>query len=190
MLSMAAEGWMESIVNSLRTQAATWFVGFVIAMLTLFSSQITEYVKFALNSADLRSKYYEELAVDLSEYAFEAELTVEFIANGWTTETALVPLIKEYNDSITKLRKKEYVYLSWTARFWGRQLAEDVTGVYERVKLFDKAIHALNDEFEAVNITKSKPKIDPARAQQELTSLRPALQNLQTVSKAFLIKLR
>ena len=35
------------------------------------------------------------------------------------------------------------------------------------------------DEFEAVNITKSKPTVDSERAKQALTRLHPALQKLQ-----------
>ena len=103
----AATGWTKSVADSLKSQTGAWFVGFVISVLALFSLRITEDIKFALNSADLRTKNYEELASNLSEYNFEAELFVEFIANGWTDAVAMTPLVNEYNNSIDTLRKKE-----------------------------------------------------------------------------------
>jgi hypothetical protein len=52
----AATGWIKSVADSLKSQTGTWFAGFVISVLALFSSRITEDIKFALNSADLRTK--------------------------------------------------------------------------------------------------------------------------------------
>ena len=178
------------MVDLLKAQAGAWFVGFVISVLAIFSSKITEYIKFALNSADLRSKYYEELAVNLSDYNFEAELTVEFLDKGWTTAATMSPLMNQYNDSITELRKKEYVYLSWMNRYWGKAKVSELEGAYAAAKTFDTAIHSLNDEFEAVNITKSKQKVDPEKAKQAMTQLRPALANLQERSKKLLMDLQ
>jgi hypothetical protein len=57
--------WWNGIISSLKSQTATWLVALLIALLSIFSSQITERVKLALNRADLTSKYYEELASDL-----------------------------------------------------------------------------------------------------------------------------
>jgi hypothetical protein len=187
---MPETSWLKPIFDSFKTQTATWLVTFLIALLTLFSSKITESVKFALNRADLRSKYYEEIAMDLSEFIFQAELTVEFVHNGWTTPHALVPLVKDYNDSITKFRKKEFVYTSWVGHYWGEDKATKFATVAEAVKEFDKAIHSLNDELEAVNIKKSKPKMDPEKAKQAVGRMRPALEKLQTLSKEFIIGLR
>jgi len=103
---MDAAAWWQSFIDSIKSQTATWLVGFLIARLTLFSTKITENIKLALNRADLVSKYYEELAVNLSEYRFQAELAVEFVERGWTTAYTLETLFKEYNEAITKLRQK------------------------------------------------------------------------------------
>jgi hypothetical protein len=187
---MQATSQKSSVADLFRTQAATWFVGVVISVLAIFSSKITEYVKVALNSADFRSKYYEELAVNLSEFNFDAELAVEFLDNNWTTTEALTPVIKEYNDSITNLRKKEYVYLSWIGRYWGKSKMNELSATYDAVKAIDTAFHSLNDEFEAVNITKSKPTMDRERTKQALTRLHPALQKLQESSKTLLTDLQ
>jgi len=110
--SQPTPSWIKSIGDSLKAQAATWFAGFVISILAVFSSTITEYIKTALNNADLRTKYYEEFATNLSEFVFDAEVIVEFIDKGWTDAKAMTPLVKKYNKSIDNVRKKEYVYLS------------------------------------------------------------------------------
>lgn len=186
----AATGWTKSVADSLKSQTGAWFVGFVISVLALFSLRITEDIKFALNSADLRTKNYEELASNLSEYNFEAELFVEFIANGWTDAVAMTPLVNEYNNSIDTLRKKEYVYLSWINRYWGKSKMTDIEGTYAAVKAFDAATYTLNDELGEVNIAKTKQKMDPAKVSKALERLRPALVILQEQSKKLLMELQ
>jgi hypothetical protein len=181
---------MRSLGDLFKAQTRIWIVGFFISVLAVFSSNITEKLKLALNSADLRSKSYEELAVSLSEFNFEAELIVEYIGNGWTDETVMTPIIKDYNDAVTKLRGKEYVYLSWVKRYWGQSKLDDLEATYASVKTFDTAIHGLNDEFEAVNVAKSKKKVDQNKAEQALVRLRPALGSLQEQSKKLLIELQ
>jgi hypothetical protein len=47
----------------------------------------------------------------------------------------------------------------------------------------------MSDEFEAVNMKKSKPKVEPEKAKQALGRMRPALEKLQTLSKEFIIGL-
>lgn len=177
------------IISSLRTQAITWLVGFLIAILTIFSSKITESIKFAINSADHNSKNYEELAVDLSDFVFRAELIAELVGNGWTTSEALIPAINEYNASVVVLRKKEFVYLSWIKRNWRKDIVDEGIKVFDAVKAFDKAIHSLNDEFEAVNIKKTKSKVDTEKAIQAERTFRPALKHLQQESSHFLSRL-
>jgi hypothetical protein len=179
---MTAAAWWQAFIDSIKSQTATWLVGFVIALLTLFSAKITENIRLALNHADLVSKYYEELAENLSEYRFQAELTVEFVERGWTTAYTLETLIKEYNESVTKLRKKEWVYQSWIRRYWGERPAIAFDQCMDAVKAFDSEVHHLNDEIEAVVITKKKEKFDPGIADAALTRLKPALAALQKCS--------
>ena len=45
-----------------------WLAATIVALLTVFSDKILERIRFSLNRADLRVKYFEELAVDLSTY--------------------------------------------------------------------------------------------------------------------------
>lgn len=82
-----------SIGGSIKEQTVVWLVGFLIGILTHFSSKITESIRVAINSADLGSQNYEQLAMDLSEFIFQAELIEEFINKGWTTKKSLEPLI-------------------------------------------------------------------------------------------------
>ena len=115
---MQAKTWWDTLRGSLKAQTGAWLVTFVLAIMSIFSVKITENLKLAVNRADVASEYYEELASDLSEYRFEAELFVEAIDHGWTKADLIEPLVKDYNGSITKLRKKEWVYQSWMRRFW------------------------------------------------------------------------
>lgn len=185
-----SQSWYEPILKSFEDQAATWFIGALIALLTAFSSRIVESVKFALNRADLRAKNYEELSIDLSEFVFSAELNHEFLANDWTTRETLTGLIKEYNDSITKIRKKEYVYSAWIEKYWGKKYLRDFSTVMGLIKAFDKIIHSLNDEFESVNIKKTKEKVDHKRAQEVVAQMGPKLDELKAKTHALLTKLR
>ena len=172
--------WGSGLGSSLRTQTATWFVGAVIALLSVFSSHLTEGVKASINRADLRTKSYEELSKDLSEYVFVSELCQEYIEHGWTSRDDMVPLIKEYNDAITKLRKNEFVYLSWLSRYWGKAEVEVLSKVMATARKFDQQVHALNDEFEAVNVKKSKETIDKETGKRASEDMRPTLDALRT----------
>jgi hypothetical protein len=171
---------------SLRTQTATWFVGVVIAVLSVFSSHLTESIRFSINRADLRSKSYEELSRDLSEYVYASKLCQENIERNLTTRDAMLPLIVEYNDAITKLNKNEFVYRSWLSRYWGREDAARFSDVMATARSVDRTFHSLNDEFEAVIINKSKPKVDDERAKKAATEMRPKLDALETQVRALL----
>lgn len=181
--------WFDTIKESLKSQGATWFVGLIIAIVTLFSSQLIESIKFALNRADLRTRQYEELATEVSQYIFAAELTVEFIENDWTTKKSMDERITEYNQSITTLRKKEFVYLAWVRKYWSREEENQYEKFMQSLRAFDSAIHSLNDEIEAVSITESKKKIDRKRAEEALKVMKPAVENMRENGKLFLTSL-
>lgn len=53
--------WESGLGSSVRTQTATWFIGVVIAVLSAFSSHLTEKIKFSINRADSRVKSYSQL---------------------------------------------------------------------------------------------------------------------------------
>jgi hypothetical protein len=182
-------GWINGMLTSLKTQTATWFVGTLIAIMGLFSSQLTESIKFALNRADLRTKQYEDLATEVSQYIFSAELNTEFIENDWTTRETMTGLLTEYNESITTLRKKEFVYLAWIQKYWGIGLAGRFETFMIAVRKFDAAMHLLNNEFEAVNISKTKDKVDKKLAEEALKTLKPAVDSLRSEGRQLLVSL-
>jgi hypothetical protein len=186
---MAATTWRDTMIESFKSQTATWSVGLLIAILSIFSAEITENVKLALNRADLASKYYEELASDLSEYRFQAELVVEYVERGWTKADSLKSLDTDYNESITKLRKKEWVYQSWMRRYWGEQQASAFAQCMDAVKAFDREVHNLNDEIDAV-INKKKEKFDKNAAAAAVDRLKPALTTLLDSSENLNEKLK
>jgi len=181
--------WLQGLAISLKTQTATWLVAFLIGILSLFSGDITESVKFGLNRADLRTKQYEELATEISQYIFSAELNTEFIERNWTTKKTLTDLANEYNTSITSLRKKEFVYAAWIKKYWGKEQSTKFDAFMESVREFDKAIHSLNDEFEKVNITGKQQKVDPQRAKEALKLLQPAATKLRERGHSLLVSL-
>jgi len=191
---MASDGtpnptWLQGLGTSLKTQTATWLVAFLIGIFGFFSGRITESVKFALNRADLRTKQYEELAIEISQYIFSAELNTEFIENNRTTKTTLTELVTEYNTSITTLRKKEFVYVAWIQKYRGKKESTKFDDFMITVREFDKAIHSLNDEFEKVNITGEADKVDPERAKEALKLLQPPAKKLREQGRAFLVSL-
>lgn len=187
-LAMTENGLYSMIIASLKTQTATWAGVLLFGILSVFSTRIAESVKLALNRADLRTNQFEELASNVSQYIFIAELNTEFIEHDWTTKQTMTELVKEYNDSITALRKKEFVYLSWIQKYWGKNEAAQFESFMKSVLEFDLAIHSINDELEAVNIIGSKPKIDRKRAEEALKVMKPAIENMRNQGRQFLMK--
>lgn len=185
---MQTTTWWGTLLGSLKEQTTAWLVGAIFALLSIFSSQITEHVRLALNRADLASKYYEELASDMSEYRFDAELIVEAIERGWTKAGLIQPLAKDYNESITKLRKKEWVYQSWMRRFWGEPQIKAFARCMDAVKAFDREAHNLNDEI-ATLVDQKKESLDKGKADLALERLKPALKALLESSDYLNVKL-
>lgn len=178
--------WRQGLVASLKTQMATWIVAFLLGILTLFSGQITESVKFALNRADMRTKQYEELAVEVSDYIFAAELNAEFIENGWTSKETMKELVTKYNASIMSLRKKEFVYAAWVKKYWGSNQSAKYDAFMKAVLEYDKALHSLNDELERLEAGGKDTRINPERAKKALEQLKPAATRLRTDGRALL----
>ncbi|MBB6187003.1 hypothetical protein [Rhodanobacter sp. MP7CTX1] len=96
----------------------TWLVLAVVALLSVFSDKLIGRIRFALNRADLRSKYYEELALDLSTFLFYVDLYHLRLVRGETSSTDMPDIGGEVNGSYVTLKTKEYVYRSWVRRYW------------------------------------------------------------------------
>lgn len=179
--------WSTGLGASLRNQAATWFVGTVIALLSVFSSNLTEGIKDSIHRSDLRAKSYEEMAQDLSAYVFASELWWEYIDHGWTSREAITPLMTKYNESITTVRKKEFVYLSWLSRSWGKADVKMFADVMVTLRALDHTIQTLNDEVIAVAFKGSKETIDRDKGKAASLAMRPILDTLRGQVQALLV---
>lgn len=134
-------------MSFLTDHLATWLVTSTIALLTIFSDKIVERIRLAINKADLRVKYYEELAMDLSSYIFWSEVYLERFEKGWTEDSEdLSSVAGELNEATVTLRKKEYVYKSWVKKYWRSSQKDDFNIIFDSIKKVDIASHAFNDK--------------------------------------------
>ncbi len=180
--------WMQGLASSLKTQTATWLVAFLLGILGLFSGQITESVKFALNRADLRTTQYDELATEISQYIFSAELNTELIGSSSTTKDTLKKVVGEYNTYILTLRKKEFVYAAWIQKYWGDSQELKFKVLMQSIRQFDNALHSINDELGKI-ANRKKETIDPERAKEAMVLMQPAVKKLREDGYALLISL-
>lgn len=151
---------LATLLETIQKDATTWFVGALISILAVFSGFITERIKFAINKANLRSQYFEQIALSLSAFIFHAELIQEFQTERWTDSELYKQIVTDYNKLITEIRSKNYIFSSWIATYWQPSRTQLLEDVFEAVKAVDKNVHSFNDG----NRT-------PEKIQQLLTSL-------------------
>lgn len=137
--------WLTHLSNSFADQAGAWFIGTILALLGVFSGRLVETIKFALNRADLRTKYYEEMAIDISHYVFLAELYTKYSLSKWADKEWKGGLASEYDELMNNIRQKEYVYLSWLHRYWGEKKAHTFVLTMDKIKAVDEAIIRFNE---------------------------------------------
>ena len=133
-------------MDIISNNVGTWLAAVIVALLTIFSDKILGRIRFSLNRADLRVKYFEQLATDLSTYVFWVEVYHERFQRHWTDDLEdLEQIAGELNTAMTNLRKNEYVYLSWVHKYWGKNAAARFSDVMVSVKSVDIHTHAFND---------------------------------------------
>lgn len=138
--------WMTRLLGSFADQAGTWFVGVVLALLGVFSGRLVETVKFALNRADLRAKYYEQLAIDVSLLVFAVDrLTKVYYGAAWATDELKSGIANAYDEAYSKIRSQEYVYLSWLNRYWNHRMADAFVSTMEKMRAVDAVLIQLNE---------------------------------------------
>jgi hypothetical protein len=134
------------MTNIIAHNVGAWLAATVVALLTVFSDKILERIRFRLNRADLRTKYFEQLAKDLSTYLFYSELFHERYQKGWADDPEDLERIGgAINGAITTLRENEYIYRAWVRKYWGEAKVEQFAEVMSTLKSVDDAIHAFND---------------------------------------------
>ncbi len=138
--------WLGHFLNSLADQAGTWFVGIILALLGVFSGRLVENIKFALNRADLRTKYYEEMALGISRFVHIIDrLNRVYYGSNWATEKDKNAISLEYNEVFSEIARKEYVYLSWLRRYWGKEMTNAFQITMERIRAVDSVLIRLNE---------------------------------------------
>lgn len=138
--------WAGHLLRSLEDQTATWFVGLVLALLGVFSGRLVETVKFALNRADLRTKYYEQLAIDLSSFVFAVNrLTKVYYGSSWASDDDKSAIATAYNETMNKLCGQEYVYLSWLQHYWNEKAVKAFEVVMQQVRAVDSVLIQMNE---------------------------------------------
>jgi hypothetical protein len=175
--------------SSLRQKTSTYVVTAVFGILTVFSDHFAGNIKSALNRANDRGDRYAALSRQLSGYVFDCELVQEYLANGWTTRDGLVPVITDYNNDITNLRRDEYANRAMLTRYWSKDRRNDFAAIMKDALAIDSIMHGLNDEFEKVNILKSQPRVDQVRATAAAAELKKSLAVFAPEVEALLNKL-
>jgi hypothetical protein len=139
--------WLAHFSGSLADQVGTWFAGSVVlAVLGAFSGRLVEKVKFALNRADARIKYYEQLATDISHFVFIIDRTVKvYYGSTWASADDKGAIAAEYNEIMNKICRDEYVYLSWLNRYWGKHKTELFKLTMANIKRVDAVLIDLNE---------------------------------------------
>jgi len=123
---------------------------------------------------------YKALSTGLNKFVFAAEILHEFLSNQWTTKTAMVSSVTEYNEAITDLRTNEASNLQLLQIHPDKNKEALFKEIMELVKRIDKSVHGLNDELEKVSILGTQEKISPGLATTTATELKPLITELKT----------
>jgi hypothetical protein len=181
---------LKSTLSPFKAQAATWFIGLVIALLGIFSSYITESVRFSLNRADLRTQKYEEMAKEVSKYIFLTETLTDFLENNMMTRKSYELTEKAYNDAISTLREKELVYLAWINRYWGKEQSQEFEDFINSTQDFELELHKLNQEENLFSTDPSKKKMDVEKFKSIIISMRAKKEEIKQKGRAILIEMQ
>jgi hypothetical protein len=127
-------------VNLIVDHIGTWLALTFVGLLTVFSDKILGRIRFALNRADLRSAYYEELAANLSAFVFYADLFHVRMIRGESGFDDLPDIAGDVNEAYVTLKTKEYVYRSWVRRYWNK----------DGIAKFELVMQAAKNVYEAI----------------------------------------
>jgi hypothetical protein len=190
-LRLEVEGLKKPAKSFLKNLAEQWqatLVTIIVALLAIFPNYLVEKTKDALNRSDQRFTQFEELSMDLSEYEFNSQLVFEYYQNGWTTTNSLTPIVNDYNNIITKVRKREQLNRAVINRFWGKSYLSRFDSIMESVKSVDAGIHELNPEAERL-VEGLEVRADPKIVNPILAQIKPKFDKLTRDLNEFLSSL-
>ncbi|MGO9231542.1 MAG: hypothetical protein ACLQKA_20315 [Bryobacteraceae bacterium] len=181
--------WLAHLLSSFANQAGTWFVGAVLAALGLFSSHILENIKLALNRANLRVKYYEEMATEISSVVHIIDrLDRVYYRADWASDDDKGAIATEYDEVMNSISRKEYVYLSWLHRYWGKDQVTAFAKCMEKIRAVDLVLIRLNAVIDGVAKGPSVSRHDAGdRKDKLLAALRSGLLDLQKAAHSLLV---
>lgn len=189
MLIKQVQKFLIAVANKMKAQAATWFVGLIIALLGIFSSHITESVKFSLNKADLRSQKYETLATEVSNYIFASDTLIEFVEHDWMTRKNAKEIEADYDKSITILKQKEFIYLAWIQKYWGNEYVELFESFMNSIDEFGYSARELNTEFDRLELDSTIKKMDVSYMKNKIKVMHAIHKKMRLQGKTLLIAL-
>jgi hypothetical protein len=143
--------WPSHFFQQFLDRGAAWFIGVVFLFLGLISSRLAEKVKFALNRADLRTKNYEELAIELSHFVFVIDRIIKVEIEGtWAQKSGesgeiFGAINAEYDETMNTICRKEYVYRSWLQRYWNKEKLAAFEEVMTAIRGVDDALIGWNE---------------------------------------------
>ncbi len=173
--SSGQKGFWSELGNSFTQQIGLYVIAAVIGILSVFSDNLAERIKSALNRANAREDRYAALSNELSGYIFDCELIEEHLAKGWTAKDELTPIVNDYNKDITDLRRNEYANRALLARYWNKERRDEFVALMKEILTIDSTVHGLNDELEQVIILKKQERVDPTRAEASADELQKLL---------------
>jgi hypothetical protein len=147
-------------------------VGFFAGLLKFDPTQVERKIREA--------EQYKALSTGLSKFTFATEILHEFLANQWTTKTAMLSSVTEYNEAITDLRTNEASNLQLLQISPDKNKVGEFREVMELANRIDKSVHGLNDELEKVSILGTQEKIAPNVAKRTASELNPLLADLKS----------
>lgn len=143
---IAMSGRVTHFFNSFAEQSGAWAVSIVLTFLGLFSARIVESIKFALNRADVRVKYFEKMATEISHFVFIINrLTLVYHGSTWASPEDKDAIATEYNTVMNAISRNEYVYLSWLRHYWGKNTANAFSRYMEKVRAVDLVLIRMNE---------------------------------------------
>ena len=144
------------------------------------SSSESEKVKYEAN------QQLNEISEALSEYIFAAELVIEAYDKNLTTLPKLVEIVREkYNPAVSKLRRREYVYIAWLESI---ELSSQFQEIMVAVKKADEQLHQFNPQAEKIE-SGEQVKADTTFTAPIVRKAYPIFNELKSESDEFRLKL-
>jgi len=179
-------GWIEFKDQSQHNKLFTVLIVELVVISVGFFAGLLKFDPKSVEQKIREVEQYKTLSTGLNKFIFATEILHEFLSNQWTTKTAMVSSVTEYNDAITNLRQNESSSMQLIQIHPDKNKESQFKDVMELVNRIDKSVHGLNDQLEKVSILETQKKVDPDRATTTATELKPLIGELKAKSTKLL----